>query len=499
MTSSLSFVHRWSWSAILLLVAACGGVATPSVTSVTVSVALSTLLVDQTTQAEAQVAVVGGAAADVIWSSSDTLVATVDASGLVTGVGAGSATITATSVVDPTVSGGATVEVADIPAVTDLSVQGPAYMRIGRQVSATLQITVVGGADPTVGWSSSNDAVATVNANGLITAVSAGSAFIIATSVFDDTAIASHNVQVVADAWLETDQDLPTPVSRPAGLVVDGSFYIIGGEGGIPPRTDAVQVYDPQTDDWDLSLDPLPAALSNLCAAELGGSIYVQGGFTEAAVAVDTLYRFDLVDQSWEEMADDPLPEDRHAQACAVHDGLLYLFGGESVGGGSLLEPVVYDPEAPAGSRWSSGLATPPTNVRYGAAVTVGEYIYLAGGLMEGALTDLAAVSRYHPATDTWDSLPPLQTARGGAGAWSDGRYLYVAGGGWSSFLSSVEAYDLADDLLGSWVYAEAFSHGRRTFAYGYDPVFQVSYVAAGWAGTYLGSPEIGRDLAPLP
>lgn len=72
-----------------------------AVTSVTVTPDTDTLAIAATSQLSAAVAP-GAASQSVTWSSSDPAVATVSATGLVTGVSAGTATITATSVIDGT-------------------------------------------------------------------------------------------------------------------------------------------------------------------------------------------------------------------------------------------------------------------------------------------------------------------------------------------------------------------------------------------------------------
>ncbi|HDS1692194.1 TPA: Ig domain-containing protein [Pseudomonas putida] len=72
-----------------------------AVTSVTVTPDTDTLAIAETSQLSAAVAP-GAASQSVTWSSSDPAVATVSATGLVTGVSAGTATITATSVIDGT-------------------------------------------------------------------------------------------------------------------------------------------------------------------------------------------------------------------------------------------------------------------------------------------------------------------------------------------------------------------------------------------------------------
>src|SRR5207253_2619736 len=118
----------------------------------------------------------------VTWTSGNTAVATVSASGLVTAVAAGSATITASS---EGRSGTAAITVKTVP-VAAVAVT-PASLSV--QVGQTAQLTATpqdANGNPlsgrTVTWTSSNQAVATVNATGLVTGAAAGAATITATS-----------------------------------------------------------------------------------------------------------------------------------------------------------------------------------------------------------------------------------------------------------------------------------------------------------------------------
>ena len=121
------------------------------------------------------------AGATVTWSSSDTSVATVDASGLVTGVGEGMATIMASA---GNASGSAVVSVMQPVATVEVS---PSADTIG--LGSTLQLTAEGfdeNGDAVVGaafsWESSDAAVATVDASGLVTGVTVGGATITASA-----------------------------------------------------------------------------------------------------------------------------------------------------------------------------------------------------------------------------------------------------------------------------------------------------------------------------
>ncbi|HEY3220376.1 MAG TPA: Ig-like domain-containing protein [Gemmatimonadales bacterium] len=118
----------------------------------------------------------------VTWASSVPAVATVSASGLVTGVAAGSSTITATS---EGKSGTSAVTVTVVPVASVAVSPSPASIQIGRtvQLSATTKDSagnVLTGR--VVTWASSAPAVATVSASGLVTGVAAGTATITATS-----------------------------------------------------------------------------------------------------------------------------------------------------------------------------------------------------------------------------------------------------------------------------------------------------------------------------
>src|SRR5205823_2074521 len=118
----------------------------------------------------------------VTWTSNNTSVASVSPTGLVTGVVAGSATITATS---EGKGGTSSITVTNVP-VASVDVTPPtATVQTGQtvQLSATPR-EANGAALPgrVVTWTSSNTSVATVSPTALVTGVVAGSATITATS-----------------------------------------------------------------------------------------------------------------------------------------------------------------------------------------------------------------------------------------------------------------------------------------------------------------------------
>ena len=158
------------------------------VASVTVSPSTASLTVGQgvrlvaTTKDSAGNTLSGRA---VTWSSSAPSIATVDSTGYVTAVAAGSATITATSegksgTAAITASNPAPAPVSSVtvtPSTLSLSVGQGAQLQATTKDSAG---TVLTGRSIT--WASSNSAVASVNSTGYVTAVGGGTATISATS-----------------------------------------------------------------------------------------------------------------------------------------------------------------------------------------------------------------------------------------------------------------------------------------------------------------------------
>ncbi len=182
----------------LTLVACGGGGGVASVTSVTIDGGDRSIAVGATHTLEATVVVTGGASRAVNWSTSDASIVSVSGNGTIVGVAPGSAEITATSSVDPTRSDTITVTVTEATGVTGVTV-APASASIAVGATVTLSASVQGsGVSQDVIWTSSNAAVATVDA-GLVTGVSAGTAVVTATSVADATQSASATVNVTGD------------------------------------------------------------------------------------------------------------------------------------------------------------------------------------------------------------------------------------------------------------------------------------------------------------
>ncbi|WP_316810111.1 Ig domain-containing protein [Pedobacter heparinus] len=149
----------------------------------------------------------------VTWASSNAAVVSVSDKGLVTALTLGTATITAT-----TVDGNKTAKcvitvtanVIEVFAVTQAD--ETAATAIGRTVQLSAIIAPASATNNNVTWATSNAAVATVNATGLVTGVTAGTAFITVTTA-DGGKTASCEVTVTANPVAVTGVTLPATVS----------------------------------------------------------------------------------------------------------------------------------------------------------------------------------------------------------------------------------------------------------------------------------------------
>ncbi|HEU4631869.1 MAG TPA: Ig-like domain-containing protein [Gemmatimonadaceae bacterium] len=180
----------------------------------------------------------------VVWSSDDAQVAAVSPNGLVTAVGAGQATITASAGGQRTT---VTVTVTPIPVATVRVTPATSNMVTGGTLQLEASALSAAGAPLTgrsVGWSTSDASVARVAANGVVTAVAPGSATITAT-VEGKTATARIQVSTPAAAPASITispaavtliaggtQQLTATVRDASGQVIDG--YTPAWSGGHP-------------------------------------------------------------------------------------------------------------------------------------------------------------------------------------------------------------------------------------------------------------------------
>jgi hypothetical protein len=155
----------------------------------------SNILTSQTIQLNATVTPSNATNPTLVWASSNTAVATVSSTGLVTGITAGNATITATTTDGTSISATCSVTVNN-PVVLVNSVSLPLTTEMTASESLQLIATVLpaNATNQTLSWSSSDPTVATVNSSGIVTGIVPGTAVI--TAITTDGSSLSDNCTV---------------------------------------------------------------------------------------------------------------------------------------------------------------------------------------------------------------------------------------------------------------------------------------------------------------
>lgn len=180
------------------------------VTGITVAPATQSLSVGGTVQLSATVSPANATDKTYEWSSDDETVATVDADGLVTALKIGTCTIKATAKDGSAVVGSCAITVAATQ-VTSISVlPESATIKVGATQQLTASVLPNDATDKTYTWSSTATDVATVSADGLVTAIKAGSTTIKAT--------ANDGSGVVGECAVTVENIMPTAITMATSL-----------------------------------------------------------------------------------------------------------------------------------------------------------------------------------------------------------------------------------------------------------------------------------------
>ncbi|WP_108664562.1 protein kinase domain-containing protein [Euzebya rosea] len=221
-----------------------------------------------------------------------------------------------------------------------------------------------------------------------------------------------------------------------------GTVWVTGGltEEGV---TATVEGYEAATNSWRSAPD-LPVPLHHHMAAVHDGEIVVLGGWSPDGALLSAITQdrvFALRGDEWVELP--PLLQPRVAGTAQSVGGLLVVTGGQGVDGNLVLTTEVFD-----GTAWTE-VAPLPVPREHLASATDGTYMYVVGGRVLSSDANLPDLERYDPATDTWETLAPMPTARGGlAAVYADGWVVAIGGERPLGVFDDVEAYD---SLTGEW------------------------------------------------
>jgi N-acetylneuraminic acid mutarotase len=178
------------------------------------------------------------------------------------------------------------------------------------------------------------------------------------------------------------------------------------------------------TSNWSAAPSVLGGPIQETAVVELDGKIYVLGGFNSSLEVVSSVRIFDPATCTWSDGP--PLPRPLHHANAAVANGTIYVLGAmETIQFVATGDSFAWKP---GDTSWTPKAGMPAGTQRGSAAVgTIGDVIYLVGGLRNGSV---ATVSAYSTTSDTWDTnLPPLPTVRDHGCGGAVGGKLYAIGG----------------------------------------------------------------------
>jgi hypothetical protein len=137
-----------------------------------------------------------------------------------------------------------------------------------------------------------------------------------------------------ADRW-EVLPDLPSQRNHITGAAINGRIHIVGGRLGnglSPLKSDAHEVFDPQTRTWTTAA-PMLSGRSGINGVMARGCFHVWGGEAPTGMTPQHEY-YDPRTNQWSSLSDMPLPIHGVVGAAFV-DGLIWVTGGGTQIGGS--------------------------------------------------------------------------------------------------------------------------------------------------------------------
>jgi N-acetylneuraminic acid mutarotase len=243
--------------------------------------------------------------------------------------------------------------------------------------------------------------------------------------------------------------DLPRPLHHLNAAAADRRLWVLGSlEGFNFSATADSWVLDPDaaTPAWlPVSAMPSSRRRGSASMAVVGTDVYVLGGFRGGAVAECDVYRTGL--DRWDALP--PLPEARDHAGAASIDGKVYLVGGRQGAIGSVEADLWrFDPnDAEAGWVAMSPMPTARGGIAVGVVAGLGgaPRLVVVGGEGNAAADSgvFAQVEAYDPATDTWESLPPMPAPRHGMQAVGIGSRLFVPGGADVEAFGATKRFDV--------------------------------------------------------
>lgn len=299
----------------------------------------------------------------------------------------------------------------------------------------------------TITWSTSAAGVATVS-SGLVTAVTAGTAQIRATS---EGKTGEVTVTVTIYPWTVTGSLSTGRTVHTATLLADGRVLVTGGQTlDTPQSLRSSELFNPTTGTWTASGNLTTARANHFAIRLQNGRVLVVGG-TEGTTRLASAEIYDPSTGVWTATGSMVTPRHLHT-AVLLNDGRVLVIGGSGSSGS--LDPLssteLYNP---ATGQWATAGSMTVARAGHTALLLGNGKILVAGGAAGTFASPQlhASAELYEPSTGQWSGTGNFLTARvyHTALLLANGRPL-IAGG--SNFVSAAfAAADVYDPVSTGW------------------------------------------------
>jgi N-acetylneuraminic acid mutarotase len=200
-----------------------------------------------------------------------------------------------------------------------------------------------------------------------------------------------YELDPARDTWVAKAR-MPTARSGGVAVVLDGKIYVAGGR---VPRGSDFAVYDPEADQWE-TLPDLPSQRNHITGAAINGRIHVVGGRLGNGLSPlksDAHEVFDPQTRTWTVAA--PMLRGRSGMNGVMALGCFHVWGGEAPTG-MTPDHDYYDPRT---NRWFSLRNMPiPIHGVVGSAFVDGVIWVTGGGTQVGGASGSLHNQTYRPA-----------------------------------------------------------------------------------------------------
>jgi N-acetylneuraminic acid mutarotase len=240
---------------------------------------------------------------------------------------------------------------------------------------------------------------------------------------------------IANDKWVTNKvPPMPLPLDHTASVMYDGKIFVVGGFLKHKVPTDKLFIYDPQKNEWQEGTS-LPSPRGAMGAEFVNGILYVVGGVNASHIPVNTVLAYDPKTDKWSTKS--PMPTARHHLQTVVVDGKIFALGGRILGDGIMPEDLeetltnfdrneMYDPQTDS---WTTLEPMLSKRSGFAAAVPSDGNIYVFGGQGVGRGKLMDTVEKYDPLLNKWTVEKSIPKARAGLTAVSFGDRIFVLGG----------------------------------------------------------------------